>query len=261
MTKQIDQALFTFLGTGSSLGIPVIGCSCPTCQSKDPHNKRRRSGAYVQLKGKTWLIDAGPDLREQALSAHLTHIDGFILTHAHYDHIGGFDDLKVYSALGHQKLPCLMLKDSFLDLKVRYPYLFNSSPFFSYTLLEDRPGQITFTGISLDYLTYRQTGTAVMGIKLGNLAYLSDIKDYEETIFSHLQSIDILILSALRFQPSPAHFSIDEALAFSKKTSAKKVFLTHMAHEIDHSSLQKSLPSSIFLAYDGLQIPFTPYHL
>lgn len=253
---------FRFLGTGSSLGVPVIGCKCSTCLSGDPRNKRSRSGSLLQVRGKTFLIDASPDYRQQALREGITAIDGFILTHSHYDHIGGFDDLKVYGRHG-KKLPCLLLESTFQELKTNYPYFItptkedpNNCCFFSWHRIKEPFGSVVFEGVPLEYVTFRQSRMEVLGLRFENLVYISDIKEYDENLLKRLSGVDTLIVSALRKERSPIHFSLEEACEFSRLIEAKRTYLVHIAHELEHSSLLEELPSNITPAYDGLEIAF-----
>lgn len=251
-----------FLGTGSSLGVPVIGCKCPVCLSSDSKNKRTRSGALLQIDGKSFLVDVGPDYKEQALKHKINSLDGLILTHSHYDHMGGFDDLRAYAYFG-KRLPCLMLETTFKELKVSNFYLIKPSsedpdysPFFSWHLLEGSHGDSVFEGLKMEYLSFFQMGMQVMGLKIGTFAYISDIKEYGPELIAQLEGTETLVLSALRRMPSPMHFSVDEALAFIALIKPKKTYLTHIAHEIDHEVLLKELPHSVSIAYDGLEISF-----
>lgn len=248
-----------FLGTGSSMGVPVIGCKCPVCKSTDKKNVRARCSVLLKVYEKTFLVDAGPDHRQQALTFGLDHLDGVILTHTHYDHIGGLDDLKVYS-YKKNKLPCLLSGVTFREIKDKVPYLFskqgNESPFFSFQIEENLFEKRVFEGVPLECLSFFQSGMQVMGIKMGDLAYVSDIKTYDEELITRLKGIKTLILSAIRDEPSGMHFSLEEALSFAAKVEAKTTYLTHIAHEIDHEALQKVLPQSVLVAYDGLTISF-----
>lgn len=248
-----------FLGTGSSLGVPIIGCSCSVCASMDTENKRLRSSVLVEVGQKKLLIDAGPDHRQQALAAKITHLDGVILTHAHYDHIGGVDDLKVYS-FQKEKLPCWTSRSTFEAIKEHFAYLFISSSqessFFSWKILDDFFGEDKLVNIPFTYVTFFQGNMQVNGVRIGGMSYLSDIKTYKDEIFDQLQGTEVLVISAARHVRSAMHLSIDEALSFAEKLSVKKVYLTHISHEIDHHSLQKQLPSTVSLAYDGLVVPF-----
>ena len=254
------ESRLRFLGTGSSLGIPVLGCKCAICLSSDSKNKRMRSGALLQVEGKTFLIDVGPDYKEQALKNNIDSLDGLILTHSHYDHMGGFDDLRAYSYLG-KKLPCLMLKTTFKELKTSCFYLIKPSlenpdysPFFSWHLLQETHGKVVFEELQMEYVSFFQMGMQVMGLKIGKFAYISDIKEYGPDVVAQLEGTETLVLSALRKTPSPMHFSVDEALAFIALIKPQRTYLTHIAHEIDHETLLKELPPSVLIAYDGLEI-------
>ncbi len=256
------ESQFVFLGTGSSMGVPVIGCKCSVCTSLDPKNQRMRAGVLLKIGDKQILIDAGPDVRRQALLHKIDRIDGFILTHAHYDHIAGFDDIKAYRQ-GEKKVPCLMLDETLEELKIRYHYLIRplpedslNSPFFTWQLLKNGGGKTLFEEVPLTIVTYMQSGMKVLGVRVGNLAYISDIKEYKKEIFEALKGVEILIVSALKEGGSNMHFSVGEALDFSKAVRAKTTYLTHIAHEMCHEKAQALLPSDVFLAYDGLSISF-----
>jgi phosphoribosyl 1,2-cyclic phosphate phosphodiesterase len=257
------DAKLTFLGTGSSLGVPIIGCKCKVCTSPDFKNKRLRAGAFLELGDKRFLIDAGPDIRTQALRHEINQVDGFILTHSHNDHIAGLDDIKVYKHIKDKKLSCLMLAETFEELKVKYHYFLKptekdpeNSPFFSWNILKGGFGNTVFEGISIGFVTYLQSGMKVLGIKVGDLAYISDIKDYSEEIFERLKGVKILVISALRAEGSAMHFSVEEAINFGKRVGAKTTYLTHISHEMDHEKMQASLPSDVVLAYDGFCFSF-----
>lgn len=252
-----------FLGTGSSLGIPVIGCHCETCQSSLSFNKRLRSSILLNYRGKSLLIDASPDLREQALKYKIEKIDGVLFTHAHYDHTAGIDDLRIYHFLNKKPLPCLASEETTEDLKKRYYYMFKEQPFEAINqtrlklqlLMGDR-GEVIFEEVPISYFSYLQTGMKITGYRFGNLAYVTDIKAYPDTIFEDLEGVEILILSALRFTSTPMHLTVDEAVDFANKANAKKTWLIHMAHELEHEKTNNFLPEDIRLAYDGLQIDF-----
>ncbi len=252
-----------FLGTGGSLGIPVIGCSCPVCRSPSPYNKRLRPSVLVKVDDKRILIDCGQDFRYQALHHKIDRLDGVILTHSHHDHTAGVDDLRVYQIWSGVPLPCLVSKETEQDLRIRYHYIFKLTDHpekliakIDLRVLEGERGQVDFAGLPLRYFTYKQTGMKVTGIRMGNAAYVSDIKEYPETIFEDLKGIEILIISALRFTPSHIHFTVDEAVEFSQKVGAKETWLTHIAHDLDHDKTNAYLPPNVRMAYDTLEIPF-----
>jgi phosphoribosyl 1,2-cyclic phosphate phosphodiesterase len=209
------------------------------------------------------LIDAGPDFRMQALNNHITSIQGVLITHAHYDHTGGIDDLRVFNHINRGAIPCLVSEATYCDLKKRFDYILADrkpekqfiTSFDMQVLPSDR-GSLQFLGHTLRYLSYQQLGMQVNGYCFGNMAYISDIREYPETIFEDLQGIEVLIISALRLTPSPAHFSVDEAIAFARRVGAEQTWITHIAHELDHDKTNALLPPDVRLAYDGLVIDF-----
>lgn len=254
---------FTFLGSGASSGIPMIGCTCSVCTSQNPKNQRLRSSGLLEIGEKRLLIDAGPDIRSQALRAKIDSLDGLILTHTHFDHIAGIDELRVFFLKTGRSLPCLLSKESFRDLEDRYAYIVNPnqdipnlSAKFSFEVLDSDFGFTKFLGLKFGFTSYYQGGMKVNGYRIGNFAYISDIKNYDDSIFSFLEGVDHLVLSALRDRASPIHFNLEEAIAFSQKVGAKETRLTHIAHELEHDFVNLSLPPSIQLGYDGLQMEF-----
>lgn len=257
------QGKFLFLGTGGSMGIPVIGCECAVCRSNSPFNKRLRPSGLLKILEKTILIDCGPDFRLQMLNHHIKHIDGVIFTHAHYDHTGGFDDLRIINARSKKIIPCLLSEATAIELKMRFPYIFDiNEPLATITTkasleyLTSTRGYVEFLGIPLRYMTYEQGGMLVNGFRFGNFAYISDIRHYPETIFEDLQGIETLVISCLRYEPSVLHFNVEEAVGFSKKVGASQAWFTHIAHELDHELTNSRLPPNYQLAYDGLEIDF-----
>lgn len=254
---------FLFLGTGGSMGIPVIGCECAVCRSTSPYNKRWRPSGLLKILDKNILIDCGPDFRQQMLQNNIKHLDGLIFTHAHHDHTGGFDDLRIINLRAKKPLPCLLSPATAQDLKIRFSYTFDdSNPLATITtktafqFLESSRGNIEFLGIPITYMTYEQGGMLVNGFRFGNFAYISDIRHYPESIFEDLHGIETLVISCLRFQPSILHFNVDEAIAFSEKVGVKQALFTHIAHELDHELTNSKLPANYQLAYDGLEIDF-----
>lgn len=257
------EGKFLFLGTGGSMGIPVIGCECAVCRSESPHNKRLRPSGLLTLLDKSILLDCGPDFRRQMLEHHIKHIDGLIFTHAHYDHTGGFDEIRVLNARSKTPLPCLLSEATAEELKTRFPYIFENDPS-SITLttkvslqyLGSTRGHVEFLSVPIHYMTYEQGGMLVNGFRFGNFAYISDIRHYPETIFEDLKGVETLVISCLRHQPSALHFNVEEAIAFSEKVGANQAWFTHIAHELDHEYTNSKLPPNYQLAYDGLEIDF-----
>jgi phosphoribosyl 1,2-cyclic phosphate phosphodiesterase len=256
------QGRLTLLGTGASTGIPVVGCDCAVCRSADPKNHRLRTAALLQVDGKEILIDVGPDFRTQALQYGIKRLDGVIVTHAHYDHVGGLDELRIFNFRQRQPIPLLLSEATLEDLRRRYYYLFEDRidgqsyiAQFDYTVLPES-GSVQFLDLEIPFVTYFQGEMPVNGFRFGDLALISDIRNYDETIFGALEGVRTLVVSALRQSPSHVHFSVDEAVAFSEKVGAEQTWLVHMAHDLEHAETNAHLPSNVQLSYDGLSLDF-----
>lgn len=242
---------FRFLGTGASAGVPVIGCKCPVCKAGT--TKRLRPSALVELYGKRFLIDVGPDFRAQALRFGIDAIDGLLLTHVHFDHIAGLDELRAFG----KEIPCLLSEESLTDLQRRYYYLFEpgrATAKFSFQVLKGDEGDVDFAGINLGYCSFWQTDMKVNGFRFGNFAYISDIKTYDEALFSFLKGVKTLVISALKDEASPFHLSFQEAIAFAHNVGAEETWLTHLGHFLEHDEINERLPKGVKAAYDGLEL-------
>lgn len=246
------------------MGVPLIGCDCPVCTSKNIKDKRYRPSGLIQIENKNILIDVGPDFRTQALKYGIKNIDGVFLTHIHADHIAGVDDLRIFYFRTKKELDCFLSSETLEDLKVRYHYLFRPiddvptvAAQLKLHMLEDEFGQFSFLGHQFQYLSYFQGGVKVTGYRIGDLAYLSDIKEYDEEIFSHLKGVNTLIVSAIGFGGSKVHFSLEDAVGFADRVGAKQAYFTHLSHQFDHEKINEELPANRQLAYDGLQVEFS----
>ena len=222
-----------------------------------------RPSALLQTGGRNFLIDCGPDFHQQALAYHIDHLEGLLLTHAHHDHTASLDELRIYHMRTGHTLPCLLSKETAEEITARFAYLFDSyNPYKKITakldlyILPAEQGTLDFVGLNVQYCSYFQAGMKVNGFRFHNLAYITDVRDFEPSLFESLQGVEILVLSALRFSASHLHLSVDEAIEFSRKVGAKQTWLTHIAHELEHETGNAYLPDNIRLAYDGLTLQF-----
>ncbi|HSX37973.1 MAG TPA: MBL fold metallo-hydrolase [Chlamydiales bacterium] len=252
---------FLFLGTGASAGVPVIGCKCAVCHSSSAKNHRLRPSGLLKIGKSLILIDVGPDFRQQALRAGIDRLDAVLLTHTHFDHIAGIDELRVFYLRQNTPLPLLLSKESFEELKIRYYYLMNPiQPSSSLTaqldpcILPKKRGEIDFARIKIRYFSYFQGEMLVTGYRIGDFAYVSDICTYHETIFEDLSGVKVLVVSALQKEKARWMFTVDEAAEFSRQVGVTSTWLTHVNHDIDDETDSHQLPEGIQFAYDGLEI-------
>jgi phosphoribosyl 1,2-cyclic phosphate phosphodiesterase len=245
----------TFLGTGTSMGVPVVGCVCAVCRSDDPRNRRLRTSALLEAAGTTLLIDAGPDLRQQALGVGLTHLDAVLLTHAHADHIGGLDDLRPLNFAQRSAIPVYGSRQTIAAVRERYAYAFAESDGSTRPALELIECQ---SGLPFDIGVTRvrpfdvQHGTwTITGFRIGRLGYVTDASAVSHESREQLRDLDLLVLNALRHAPHPTHFSLAEAVALAESLRPRRTLLVHMNHELDHTASNAALPDRVRLAYDG----------
>ncbi len=255
-------AKVTLLGTGTSTGIPVIGCSCRVCRSNDPRDQRLRCSCFVQINGINVLIDAGPDFRTQAIRAEIDRIDAVLVTHHHFDHIGGLDDLRPFFFNNRAPIPCYAHPETAASLRSRYPYIFGKRTYPGVANLElheiDKPFHVrsryhdaeTACVIPLEVFHGRML---VLGFRLGNFAYITDTNRIPRASMTLLEGIHTLVLDALRHEPHPSHFSIAEATEITRAINPAQTYFTHMTHGLLHAEEDEQLPGDIALAYDGLQ--------
>ena len=252
----------TFLGTGTSFGVPQIGCRCPTCTSADPRDRRTRTGALIETQGKQLLIDTPPELRLQLVAAGVDHVDAVLFTHAHADHVHGIDDLRALSVRQGAMLPAYGSRGTMAELAAKFPYIFDpsivvpvgtSKPELKAHLLESgRTASIA--GVPVLPLSLPHGDHAVFGYRIGAMAYLTDVKTIPDDVVSALAGLDVLVLNALLSHPHPLHLSVPEAVAAAQRVGARRTFFTHLTHENTHAALAAKLPAGIAPAYDGLVI-------
>lgn len=248
----------TFLGTGTSQGIPVIGCKHPVCLSDNPKDKRLRVSVLIEWDNNAYVIDCGPDFRQQMLNCGCEKINGILFTHEHADHVAGIDDIRPL---------CYMNGDMQIyahnrvieSIKSRFAYIFATenkypgSPTIITNSIENKPFYLS--GIEVMPINADHYFVQVYGYRFNDFAYLTDIKTIEEKELKKLRNLKVLVVNALRVEPHISHFNLEEALAFVEKVKPEKAYFTHISHLLGfHDEVEKNLPEHVFLAYDGLEI-------
>lgn len=245
-----------FLGTGTSNGVPVIGCDCAVCRSEDPRNKRTRASIVVEFGGARILVDAGPDLRQQALTAGLSTIDAVLFTHGHADHTHGIDDLRVFT--WERPLPAYGNEYTISGLRDTFAYIMNPEQWSAGRPQVDSHivnGEAVAVGTALVQPVPIMHGKRIIyGYRFGRFAYLTDCSAIPDESYGLLQGVDVVVIGALRRRAHPTHFTVDEAVAEARRLGVAQAYLTHMCHDLDHEELAASLPADIQPAYDGLEI-------
>lgn len=246
----------TVLGSGTSKGVPEVACQCRVCRSDNPHDKRGRASVLVKTRGVEFMIDASPDFREQALRENIWDLDAVLLTHSHFDHVGGIDDLRPFCATGDLRM--YMRKDVDHDIRKRLDYCFRKHPYpgvptFDMRTIGNHPFYID--GVKIIPIEVMHGKLPIFGFRIDNFAYITDAKTIEEDELEKLEGVKVLVINALRFREHFAHMSVDEALAIIEKIKPERAYLTHFNHEIGtHEELAAKLPENVFPCYDGLNI-------
>jgi phosphoribosyl 1,2-cyclic phosphate phosphodiesterase len=255
----------TFLGTGTSFGIPQVACGCAVCRSTDPRDRRSRTGAVIEAGGRAILIDTPPELRLQLLATGVSRIDAVLYTHEHADHINGIDDLRAFSVRSRTPLICYGPAETLDRLRLSFRYIFDddvqpfegtSKPHLALQPLQ--PGIATeIAGLAVLPLAFEHGFLRVFGYRFGPIAYITDVKAIPADLDPLLQDLKVLVLNALWWRSHPTHLSIGEAIATARRLGAERTFLTHLTHETGHAELAAQLPDGIAPAYDGLSIEVT----
>ena len=248
----------TFLGTGTSMGIPMIGCQCKVCQSKDPRDKRTRTSVWLKINGINIIIDTGIDFRQQALRENISTVDAVLFTHHHVDHIFGLDELRAINFLQKKSVAIYSSAHTYQHLKRVYKYVFDNScypsdtPEIDHQLIDEDPFQVF--NIEIIPVPLFHGELPVFGFRIGNFSYCTDVSRIPPESYELLQGSDVVVLGALRDRPHPTHFTIEQAVVEAQKIGAKKTYLVHLSHEVGHQELIARLAENVQPAFDGLKI-------
>jgi phosphoribosyl 1,2-cyclic phosphate phosphodiesterase len=261
------DGLLTFLGTGTSMGVPTLGCGCAVCTSADPRDRRLRPALLLRWRQQVGsrervvVIDTGPDFREQALRNSLTRVDAVFYTHSHADHIMGMDDLRPLSFNVFREggpIPLYAAPETASVLERIYDYTFSPSatyPNRARVQLHPLNDRTAVHGVEFLRVPVQHGEMEIFGFRFGRAAYLTDVSEIPESSFALLQGLDLLVVSALRHKPHPTHATVEQAVTWARRIGARQTWLTHIAHELGHEETNRALPDNIRLAYDGLSLP------
>ena len=249
----------TVLGSGTSVGVPTIGCQCEVCHSADPRDNRLRPSVMVAFDGHVVLIDTTPDFRQQALRARIPRVDAVLFTHSHADHIMGLDDLRPFNYMQRQTIPIYGAEEHLRHITGAFPYVFDEAPTQSsrpkLELREFAAGAvIQLFGRDFEVLRLKHGRGTTYGFRFGAAAYLTDHSDIPDETVARLGGLDVLFLDALRHNPHPTHSTVEQALGWVERLRPKRTFLTHICHDLGHAATEAGLPPHVRLAYDGLKI-------
>jgi len=262
------QATLTFLGTGTSMGVPTLGCTCAVCRSAvspsgDPRNRRTRPSVRIEFDGHTVLIDTGPDFHAQAIREELSRVDAVFYTHGHADHILGMDDLRPLSFLVPGGLPLYADEATAGVLERVFSYTFNPATRYATSAkvklhrLDEAPGAgVELFGVCFQRIPVQHGKQRISGYRFGAAAYLTDMSEIPEESLPLLQGLDLLVLDALRRDPHPTHSNLENSVRLVELLKPRRALFTHMGHDLDHAATDASLPAHIRLAYDGLKVEF-----
>lgn len=254
------KATLTVLGSGTSMGVPTIGCDCAVCHSSDPRDRRTRPSVLVTYGGHNVLIDTTPDFREQAIRENIRKLDAVLYTHTHADHLLGIDDLRPLSFLHKpNRLPLYAHPDAAAFIQSMFRYIFDSEyKFGGLPQVEMRSfaGPLDLFGARFEPVTIVHGEAEIYGFRFGAAAYLTDHSDIPEASLKKLQNLDILFLDALRYKPHPTHSTVENSLRIVERLKPRRAFFTHICHDLPHEATNGSLPENVKLSYDGMKLEF-----
>lgn len=252
----------TLLGTGTSMGVPMIGCTCEVCTSTDPRNHRMRTGVFVAAPEGNFLIDTPPELRLQLVRERIDMVEAVVYTHAHADHILGLDDLRIFGYKLQRPIPLYCEPDVEQHLRSTFPYAFlapehrvgyASAPNLLFQTIGDNPFDLL--GVRIQPVPLIHGHLRTLGFRMNDVAFCTDVSEIPESSWKLLEGLDVLILDALHYEKHPTHFSIFEALRAIERLRPRQAYLTHLSHRLDYTETNKRLPMGVELAYDGLRVP------
>lgn len=248
----------TFLGTGTSQGVPVIGCTCEVCCSLDYRDKRLRSSVHIEIKGQSLVIDTGPDFRQQMLRENISRLDAVLLTHAHRDHTAGIDDVRAYNFLQSMNMPVYATGETLNQIKSDFAYIFGPDNYPGLPRLDLKPiteSPFIVNNVSVTPLPVLHLRLPVFGFRIGDFSYITDANQIPDSTFGKLRGTKVLVLNALQRDSHISHFNLQEAIAIVKKINPEKAYFTHISHKMGlHAVVSKELPENVLLAVDGLQV-------
>ena len=247
----------TFLGTGTSAGIPVVGCDCAVCQSTDQRNTRTRASVLVSFDARNILIDTSTDFRAQALRERIPRVDAILYTHSHADHILGLDDIRPYNFWQQGAVPIYGRIETLSHIRRAFPYIFESTSALSLVPHVEEVqinGPFELFGMPVTPIPVMHGPNEILGYRMDGFAYITDFKTIPETSLPLLQGLEVLRLDALRRKPNPTHSNLENSLAVVEVLKPKAAYFTHMCHDLDHQTTEAQLPPYVRLAYDGLRV-------
>jgi phosphoribosyl 1,2-cyclic phosphate phosphodiesterase len=256
------KATLTVLGSGTSMGVPTIGCDCPVCQSKDARDRRTRPSIMLDWDNTRVVVDSTPDFRQQALREGIRRLDAVLYTHGHADHILGLDDLRPLTfsrVTGGSKLPLYAQPHTANILRSVFKYVFDNNYKYggiAQVEMHEVNGPFEFHGARIIPVPVMHGEAEITGYRFGNVAYLTDLSELPEASFALLQGLDVLFLDALRHKPHPTHSTVENSLALARKLGARQTYFTHICHDLPHQATNDSLPPNVQLSYDGMKLEF-----